>query len=74
MSVLSLMEGRLPPGFRFYPKDEELVCHYLAKKVAEDGNYSTDQSLIMVEVDLNKNEPWDLPGIAFHIFLVYLHT
>jgi hypothetical protein len=22
----------LPPGFRFYPNDEELVCHYLYKK------------------------------------------
>ncbi|MBA0732775.1 hypothetical protein Gogos_016842 [Gossypium gossypioides] len=26
----------LPPGFRFYPSDEELVCHYLYKKIANE--------------------------------------
>ena len=28
------IEMTLPPGFRFYPSDEELVCHYLHGKVA----------------------------------------
>ncbi|WOL16740.1 hypothetical protein Cni_G25528 [Canna indica] len=29
---LRAIESTLPPGFRFYPRDEELVCHYLYKK------------------------------------------
>jgi hypothetical protein len=48
----------LPPGFRFHPTDEELVSYYLAKKV---GNGSFAGHAI-AEVDLNKCEPWDLPG------------
>lgn len=47
----------LPPGFRFHPTDEELISHYLYKKV-------TDQSFsarAIGEVDLNRSEPWDLP-------------
>ncbi|XP_020584901.1 NAC domain-containing protein 21/22-like [Phalaenopsis equestris] len=50
----------LPPGFRFYPSDEELVCHYLYMKVA---NKKTSQGT-MVEVDLHIKEPWDLPEMA----------
>ena len=48
----------LPPGFRFYPSDEELVCHYLYKKVANVKVYEGT----MVEVDLHTREPWELPG------------
>lgn len=49
----------LPPGFRFYPSDEELVCHYLYKKIAnEDVLKGT-----LVEIDLHKCEPWQLPGM-----------
>ncbi|KAG6407352.1 hypothetical protein SASPL_130341 [Salvia splendens] len=29
MSCLSSVEAKLPPGFRFHPKDEELICDYL---------------------------------------------
>lgn len=47
----------LPPGFRFHPTDEELITHYLYKKVI-DSNFS---ARAMGEVDLNKSEPWDLP-------------
>ncbi|URE28125.1 NAC domain-containing protein 21 [Musa troglodytarum] len=59
MSFLSMTEARLPPGFRFHPRDEELVCDYLEKKVrgGGDGGYP-----VIVDVDLNKCEPWDLPG------------
>jgi hypothetical protein len=49
------IELTLPPGFRFYPSDEELVCHYLHGKVAGGGG-------AMVEVDLHTHEPWELPG------------
>ncbi|MCO5592103.1 hypothetical protein L7F22_046098 [Adiantum nelumboides] len=50
----------LPPGFRFHPTDEELVTYYLAKKI-ENPTF-TDPAIS--EVDLNKCEPWDLPGMA----------
>ncbi|KAJ0651255.1 putative transcription factor NAM family [Helianthus annuus] len=48
----------LPPGFRFYPSDDELVCHYLYKKIAnEDARKGT-----LMEIDLHTCEPWQLPG------------
>ena len=47
----------LPPGFRFHPTDEELITHYLARKVA-DARFA---ALAVGEADLNKSEPWDLP-------------
>lgn len=54
------MEGSLslPPGFRFHPTDEELITYYLTRKVS-DYNFLTGA---IVDVDLNKCEPWDLPG------------
>ena len=57
-----MMEARLPPGFRFHPRDEELVCDYLAKKIAGDNSRSSFGCPMMIDVDLNKCEPWDLPG------------
>jgi hypothetical protein len=48
----------LPPGFRFHPTDEELVSYYLAKKVCN----SSFAVHAIAEVDLNKCEPWELPG------------
>jgi len=56
MSNISMVEAKLPPGFRFHPRDEELVCDYLMKKVTSCG------SPLLIEVDLNKCEPWDIPG------------
>ncbi|XP_008783580.1 NAC domain-containing protein 92-like [Phoenix dactylifera] len=50
----------LPPGFRFHPTDEELITHYLSKKVM-DANFN---ARAIGEVDLNKWEPWDLPWRA----------
>ncbi|KAI5073489.1 hypothetical protein GOP47_0011502 [Adiantum capillus-veneris] len=50
----------LPPGFRFHPTDEELVTFYLAKKI-QNPNFC-DQAIS--EADLNKCEPWELPGKA----------
>ncbi|GFZ03605.1 NAC domain containing protein 80 [Actinidia rufa] len=50
----------LPPGFRFHPTDEELITHYLSKKVV-DSNFS---ARAIGEVDLNMVEPWDLPWKA----------
>jgi len=49
---------RLPPGFRFHPTDEELVVQYLKRKVL---SWPLPASIIP-EVDVCKNDPWDLPG------------
>ncbi|KAK6249659.1 hypothetical protein SCA6_003664 [Theobroma cacao] len=53
------MEENLPPGFRFHPTDEELITYYLSHKVS-DVSFT---SKAIVDVDLNKCEPWDLPEI-----------
>ncbi|KAJ7560739.1 hypothetical protein O6H91_04G143400 [Diphasiastrum complanatum] len=50
----------LPPGFRFHPLDDELVEAYLTPKV-KDSNFTVRH---IGEVDLNRCEPWDLPGMA----------
>lgn len=50
----------LPPGFRFYPSDEELVCHYLYKKIM---NQEVLKGTLM-EIDLHTCEPWQLPEVA----------
>ncbi|KAI4325541.1 hypothetical protein MLD38_030926 [Melastoma candidum] len=47
----------LPPGFRFHPTDEELVLHYLRRKVAS----APLPVSIIAEVDIYKFNPWDLP-------------
>ncbi|XP_008240449.1 PREDICTED: NAC transcription factor 25 [Prunus mume] len=53
-------ESSLPPGFRFHPTDEELILHYLTKKVA-----STPLPVsIIAEVDIYKFDPWELPAKA----------
>ncbi|KAK6946755.1 NAC domain [Dillenia turbinata] len=50
----------LPPGFRFYPTDEELLVQYLCRKVA--GHHFSLQ--IIAEIDLYKFDPWVLPSKA----------
>lgn len=50
----------LPPGFRFYPSDEELVSHYLYKKVTNEETLKGT----LVEIDLHTCEPWQLPEVA----------
>nr|CAB3494420.1 unnamed protein product [Digitaria exilis] len=54
------MDSALPPGFRFYPSDEELVCFYLRHKVANQRVASGT----LIEVDLHAREPWELPDVA----------
>ncbi|KAK8579206.1 hypothetical protein V6N13_142423 [Hibiscus sabdariffa] len=55
-----LTQLSLPPGFRFYPTDEELLVQYLCRKVA--GHHFSLQ--IIAEVDLYKFDPWVLPSKA----------
>ncbi|KAL4377847.1 hypothetical protein GQ457_02G003960 [Hibiscus cannabinus] len=50
----------LPPGFRFCPNDEELVCHYLYKKITKEDVLKGT----LVEIDLHICEPWQLPEVA----------
>ncbi|XP_056686031.1 protein CUP-SHAPED COTYLEDON 3-like [Spinacia oleracea] len=66
----------LPPGFRFHPTDEELITFYLASKVFNTTTTTTatnntttnlflsNSDVQMVEVDLTRCEPWDLPERA----------
>ncbi|KAK9137884.1 hypothetical protein Sjap_008478 [Stephania japonica] len=54
------IEAALPPGFRFAPSDEELVCHYLYDKIT--NNRASNDT--MVEVNLHICEPWQLPEMA----------
>ncbi|KAF1860610.1 hypothetical protein Lal_00021654 [Lupinus albus] len=48
------------PGFRFHPTDEELVRFYLKRKLT--GKYFRFDPI--AEVDVYKNEPWDLPPMS----------
>ncbi|XP_072976691.1 NAC domain-containing protein 2-like isoform X1 [Typha angustifolia] len=50
----------LPPGFRFHPTDEELIMHYLMKRVA---SLPCPVSII-AEINIYKFDPWDLPAKA----------
>ena len=53
-------EETLPPGFRFHPTDEELITYYLLNKLS-DANFT---GKAIGDVDLNKCEPWELPGMC----------
>ncbi|KAK4493178.1 hypothetical protein RD792_017962 [Penstemon davidsonii] len=71
----------LPPGFRFYPSDEELVCHYLYKKIInhnqeqEEGEIDHPKSGgTLVEIDLHTCEPWQLPGMYYYVYVAKLNS
>lgn len=53
-------QSSLPPGFRFHPTDEELILHYLKKKVSSIPFPVS----IIADVDIYKFDPWDLPARA----------
>ncbi|KAB2088231.1 hypothetical protein E1A91_A04G169900v1 [Gossypium mustelinum] len=50
----------VPPGFRFHPTDEELILHFLMKKLSS----SPFPVSIIADVDIYKFDPWDLPDKA----------
>ncbi|KAL8027461.1 hypothetical protein ABFX02_14G096600 [Erythranthe guttata] len=50
-----------PPGFRFYPSDEELVVHFLHRnKSAILPNCHPD---VIPDLHLYPCDPWDLNGV-----------
>ncbi|KAE9620760.1 putative transcription factor NAM family [Lupinus albus] len=59
-SCIDSKKPNLPAGFRFHPTDEELVVHYLKKKVSSDPLPAT----IIADIDLYKFDPWELPAKA----------
>ncbi|KAJ3674487.1 hypothetical protein LUZ60_005103 [Juncus effusus] len=64
MSFFSMVEAKLPAGFRFHPRDDELICDYLAPKLGINDHKLGFLSEGLIDVDLNKCEPWDLPDTA----------
>ncbi|GAV72893.1 NAM domain-containing protein [Cephalotus follicularis] len=55
----------MPPGFRFYPTEEELVSFYLHKKL--DGKIEKLNMLmdrVIPTLDIYECNPWDLPQLA----------
>lgn len=48
----------LPPGFRFYPTDEELVVHFLHRKAALLPFHPD----VIPDLDLYPYDPWELDG------------
>ena len=60
-------DHNLPPGFRFYPTDEELVAYYLRRKVSCKP-FRVDA---ISEIEVYKTEPWDLPGTLFSLPSLY---
>ncbi|KAJ1419914.1 NAC domain [Sesbania bispinosa] len=50
----------LPPGFRFYPTDEELVVHFLHRKAA----FLPCHPDVIPDLELYSFDPWELDGRA----------
>lgn len=59
----------LPAGFRFHPTDEELIVHYLKKKITSSTNSIVS---IIADIDLYKFNPWELPGLLAYSLLINL--
>ncbi|KAF6169267.1 hypothetical protein GIB67_013697 [Kingdonia uniflora] len=56
------------PGFRFSPTDQELLSHYLKRKIEGLGGgekkkkKTSSSNDVIPEVEICKYEPWDLPA------------
>ena len=51
----------LPPGYRFYPTEEELICFYLRNKL---DSLRDDIERVIPVVDVYSVDPGQLPGAA----------
>jgi hypothetical protein len=49
----------LPPGYRFYPTEEELICFYLRNKL---DSHRGDIERVIPVVDVYSADPGQLPG------------
>lgn len=58
----------LPPGFRFFPTDEELVVHFLSRKASR----LPCQPDIVPFLDLRRFDPWQLNGQLNSAHLFFL--
>ena len=54
----------LPPGFRFYPTDEELVVHFLHRKAALLPCHPD----VIPDLNLFTYDPWELDGIKLFVY------
>jgi len=58
----------LPPGFRFYPTDEELVVHFLHRKASLLPCHPD----VIPDLGVYQYDPWELDGtitsFAFQTF------
>ncbi|KAF7830606.1 NAC domain-containing protein 71-like isoform X2 [Senna tora] len=55
----------LPPGCRFYPSEEQLLCYYLTNKnsrLNKEGNFCGCD--LIREIDLYDHDPSELPDVA----------
>ncbi|CAA3021256.1 NAC domain-containing 90-like [Olea europaea subsp. europaea] len=56
------MDDQLAPGFRFYPKEEELISFYLRNKL--QGTRVVDIDRVIPTLHIYDYSPWDLPQFA----------
>lgn len=52
----------MPPGFRFYPTEEELVSFYLTNKLQEQSTTTTNINRVIPLLHIYAFEPWQLPS------------
>lgn len=55
----NMANEKLPPGFRFYPTDEELIVHFLHRKAALLPCHPD----VIPDLDLYPYDPWELDGM-----------
>lgn len=58
MEIKRISSSNFPPGFRFHPSDEELIVHYLLKKLGSRPL----PAQVVAEIDLYSYNPWELPS------------
>lgn len=58
-SYISAYLQSFPPGFRFKPTEEELIMHYLLRKIKNKKLYPS----LIHDVDIYKESPFYLSGL-----------
>ncbi|CAN0879387.1 NAC domain-containing protein 90 [Linum grandiflorum] len=64
-----------PPGFRFYPTEEELISFYLHHKLESRGQHRSAEIALRMDrviplLDIYLHDPWDLPRTASFSLLI----